>query len=116
MLLLPPQREPARWTTRPPGDAAVPAPRTTVRPAAGIRTQLSTAEIALLREKLVREQAARPAGTRTSGRPPARRTTATGKPSKRTTAARRKAVRTAARAERGRRWSRPLVVAPVGIL
>ncbi|MDQ1661442.1 MAG: peptidoglycan DL-endopeptidase CwlO [Blastococcus sp.] len=98
----------------------MPAPRTTVRPAAGIRPQLSPAEIAFLREKLAREQAGRPAGgARTSGRPPAKRGAPARKPAKKSPAARRKAARQAARstrAEQGRRWSRPLVVGPLGIL
>ena len=98
----------------------MPAPRTTVRPAPGIRPQLTAAEIAFLREKLVREQAGRPAGAaRASGRPPAKRTTAARTPAKRSTAARRKATRGTARTPRppqGRRWSRPLVAGPLSIL
>ena len=81
----------------------MPAPRTTVRPAAGIPPQLSAAQIAFLRETLAREQvferqavgvrAARPSSprkpaTRTSGRPPANRRAPARKPATRATAAR----------------------------
>ena len=95
----------------------MPAPRTTVRPAAGIRPQLSAAEIAFLRETLAREQAGRtPGGARTAGRPPAKRRAPARKPATRATTARRKATRRAAAAEQRRRWSRRLVVGPLGIL
>ena len=98
----------------------MPAPRTTARPAPGIRPQLSAAEIAYLREKLAREQAGRPAGAaRASGRPPAKRGAPARRPTTRSAPAKRTRTRGAGRPPRpvqGRRWSRPLVIGPLGIL
>ena len=97
----------------------MPAPRTTVRPAAGVRPQLTASEIAFLREKLAREQAARSGGVRTPGRPTQKRGAPARKRATKATAAKGKASRRAAstsRPARGRRWSRPLVAGPLGIL